>query len=64
MPERGRVAIRTNYSSDPVIARLQRKRDQAWELAGEARQQQDKQAEAKYMAEAEKYKAQIRELSL
>lgn len=57
------MAIRVNYSKDPVIARLQRKRDQAWELAGEARQQHDAEAEKKYMAEAEEWNQKIRECS-
>lgn len=56
------MAIRVNYSKDPEIARLQRKRDQQWEMAGEARMQCDKEAEKKYMAEAEKFNAEIREL--
>lgn len=57
------MAIKVNYSTDPEIARLQRKRDQAWEMAGEARMQGgDKEAEKKYMEEARGYQELIQEL--
>lgn len=56
------MTIKVNYSSDPEVARLQRKRDQAHELMCLALNDFDKEAGEKYRKEAEGYQQQIREL--
>lgn len=57
------MAIRNaDVSQDPEIARLQRKRDQEWEMAGLARLDNDKEAEAKHIAKARGYAEEIRVL--
>lgn len=50
-------------SRDPTITRLQRKRDQAWELAGLARPAGDTKAEQQHMAAARNFTRQIQETS-
>jgi hypothetical protein len=55
------MGIRVNYSKDPEIARLQRKRDQEFELAGCARHDSDKVDEMRHLEKAEEYKQQIKE---
>lgn len=55
------MAIRVNYSTDPILARLQRKRDQAHEMMCMALNDNDKVMTEKYRKEAESYQAQIRE---
>jgi hypothetical protein len=56
------MAIRVNYSSDPTIARLQRKRDQAHEMMCLALNDRDKEAAEKYRKQAEEYRQLILEL--
>jgi hypothetical protein len=50
------MTIRTTYGNDP----LQRKLDQAYELAGLASQDGDKVDEARWMREVERLKEEIR----
>lgn len=48
-------------SNDPVLERLRRKRDQAWDMAGLARQDGDMVDAAKQTAAAKDYQRQINE---
>jgi hypothetical protein len=56
------MAIRVLYSEDPVIAELQRKRDQQHELMCMALNDSDKEMAKRYADKAEEYQRQIREL--
>ena len=47
---------------ESVLDRYRRKRDQAWEMAGLARQDGDKKDEARWIAEAREYERLIGEL--
>lgn len=55
------MAIRVNYSTDPYIARLQRKRDQQHELMCLALIDGDKEAAKRHEQEAEQLKQAIRD---
>lgn len=57
------MAIRNKeeQTNDPQLARLQRKRDQAWESAGLARRDGDLADEDRWTKEARSYEALIRE---
>lgn len=48
-------------TDDAYLERLKRKRDQAWDMAGNARQDRDTAAEKKYTEEARDYCRQIKE---
>lgn len=48
-------------SHDPVLDRMVRKRDQAWDMAGLARQDRDKADEKKHTAEAREWGRKISE---
>lgn len=48
-------------TDDRHLERLKRKRDQAWDMAGNARTDRDTEAEKKYTAEAQDYCRQIKE---
>lgn len=47
----------------PELERMRRKRDQAWELAGYARQDGDTKDEQRWTAEAQEWEHKIREVT-
>ena len=57
------MAIRNNEPrGDAQVERLRRKRDQAWEMVGLARQDGDRADEARWTHRAKEYARQISEL--
>lgn len=49
------------HPNDPALARLRRKANQAWDMAGCARQDGDKADETRHTEEARRYEDEIRE---
>jgi hypothetical protein len=55
------MALRCNYSQDPVVARLQRKFNQESELMCLALQDNDKTDAEKHKQNMEEYRSQLKE---
>lgn len=58
------MAIRNKetYRDRPELARLRRKADQEWDMAGLARQDGDRDDEIRHTNKAREYEQQLREL--